>query len=179
MKKLLIAVAVACAAMFANAAAVGWSAGNIMNYKGDAYMFFIDGQNGASISAVTTALDKGESVASMAMGQNVVNDAGQANISANTAGQPTVASNATYTGFFVLFDNADLAKATKYVVISGATGLTKTVNSTAAIVTFSAGNVANIVNTASNWKTLPTPEPTSGLLMLIGCAALGLRRKQK
>lgn len=33
--------------------------------------------------------------------------------------------------------------------------------------------------TGSDWQTMPTPEPTSGLLILIGMAGLALRRKQK
>ena len=32
--------------------------------------------------------------------------------------------------------------------------------------------------TASNWKTMAVPEPTSGLLMLVGLGALALRRKR-
>lgn len=32
--------------------------------------------------------------------------------------------------------------------------------------------------TASNWKTMAVPEPTSGLLMLLGLAGLALKRKR-
>ena len=32
--------------------------------------------------------------------------------------------------------------------------------------------------TASNWQTLAVPEPTSGLLMLVGLGALALRHKR-
>ena len=42
-----------------------------------------------------------------------------------------------------------------------------------------AGFVSSNLVSAADWQTMPVPEPTSGLLMLLGMAGLALRRKQK
>lgn len=57
--------------------------------------------------------------------------------------------------------------------------MTKTVAATAANVVFAAANVGTFANNTDNWKSYgAVPEPTSGLLMLLGMAGLALRRKR-
>ena len=41
------------------------------------------------------------------------------------------------------------------------------------------GTMASATQNAANWTTAAVPEPTSGLLLLLGVAGLALRRKQK
>ena len=62
--------------------------------------------------------------------------------------------------------------------------LTKTIGATTASMQFVAGNQSTYLNDTKNWKSFgPTsggvPEPTSGLLLLVGAGMLALRRKQK
>ena len=184
MKKLIMALAIVCAAAISQAASVGWSAAGMNNYANDSYYFFVIGQNGVeSMATITALLDAGTSVADKAFGSGVIAANGSANVLAASSGKSLDAGS--YTGFLVLFDSASPAAGdSKYVVISGQTGLTKTVSATAGTVAFAAGNVSSIVNDASNWKSFgggggDVPDPTSGLLLLIGGAMLALRRKQK
>lgn len=190
MKKMIIAAAIVCAAAFAPAATVGWTGAGMNSYAGDAYKFFVIGQNGADISTVTTALNEGKSVDSLQFGSGVVLSNGAINMTPAASGKTLDAGS--YTAFYVLFDAAAPASGkNKYVLISGQSGLTKEVSDTTASVTFGAANVSSVVNNADNWKSfgeaapgpgpdpIDTPEPTSGLLLLVGGAMLALRRKQK
>lgn len=178
MKKLILAVAIVCAAAMSHAAAVGWSLAGLGNYSGDAYNFFIIGQNEVtSVAQITALLDAGKSVSDYAFGSGTIGSTGSATVTTGASGK-TLPNSASYTSFFVVFDNASAADATKYLAITTdqAAGLAKTVNATAATVTFAGANQSAYANNAANWTAVP--EPTSGLLMLLGMAGLALRRKR-
>ena len=188
MKKMIVAAAIACVAAFAQAATVGWSAGGIgSSFPECAYKFFVIGQNDATIADVTKDLNAGKSIDSYAFASGKTTATGALSQSASAAGAPTL-DQGEYTAFIVLFDSgAPKAGESKYVLISGQSGFTKTIGASTAAVTFTGGNVSSIVSNADNWKSFgapgpgpdPTPEPTSGLLLLVGGAMLALRRKQK
>ena len=174
----------ACAffAAVAQAAAVGWSLAGANNYVGDAYQFFVIGQNGTeSIATITALLDTGTSTDSYAFGSGTVASNGTASQAA--ASSPYTLDAGTYTAFLVVFDSASpVAGSANYAVVSGAANLTKTIGTSTATIQFSTGSQASFLNTASNWKSYgaasPVPEPTSGLLVLLGVAGLALRRRR-
>ena len=181
MKKLMTLAVCGMLAAATHAAAVGWSLAGATNYKGDAYQFFVIGQNGASsIATITALLDAGSDTSAYAFGSGTINaTAGNALVSAANSGK-TLDSGSTYSSFFVVFDSATpTAGTTKYAVVSEAAGLTQSPSATAAQMTFVAGNQATFLNNASNWKSYgAVPEPTSGLLVLLGMAGLALKRKR-
>ena len=181
MKKLTICAAVAVLATTMHAATVGWSMAGATAYANNAYNFLVIGQNTvASIAAITEILDAGKGIDTYAFGGGTIAANGTGMMSA--VGSPKTLGSGTYESFFVLFDSdSPVAGESKYVIISGAANLTKTIADTTATVTFVGGNVASIVGDASNWKSYGTgtiPEPTSGLLLTLGVAALALRRKR-
>lgn len=182
MKKLMIFAVGAMLAAVTNAAAVGWSfaTGSGTTYANDAYQIFIIGQNGAdSIATITTLLDAGSSVDSYAFGSGTIGSAGTGMTAASASGKSLDAGD--YTAFFVLFDSTSpTAGESKYVIVSGASTLTKTIASTTATITFASGNASSILGSDSNWKSYGSnvPEPTSGMLALLGMAGLALRRKR-
>ena len=184
MKKLVVFAACTMLAAVTQAASVGWTLAGANSYANDAYQFFIIGQNGAtSIAAITALLDAGTDTSSYSFGSGKINASGAASVAAYASGKTIDAG--TYTAFFVVFDDASPASGSaNYAVVSGATTLTKTVTASAASALFTTGNQSTYLNDSSNWKSFgPTsggvPEPTSGLLLLVGAGMLALRRKQK
>ena len=185
MKKMIVFAASAMLAAVTQAAAVGWTLAGANSYANDAYQFFVIGQKGAtSIATITALLDAGTDTSSYAFGSGTVSSTGAASQLSGVAGAPTLDAG-TYESFFVVFDTPTAtAGSSNYAVVSGAANLTKTIGATTAQITFASGNVSSTLNNTANWKSFGTssggvPEPTSGLLLLVGGAMLALRRKQK
>ena len=190
MKKVMMFAASLMLAAVSQGAAVAWSlGGNNTAYAGDAYAFFVIGQNGTTaINTITSILNDGGDYSSYAFGSGTI--AANGNVSMTAANSGKTLDAGSYTAFFVVFDTETVTPGTsKYVVVDGASTLTKNVTANAATVAFAAGNASSILNDSSNWKSFgtttptpgpgPIPEPTSGLLLLVGGAMLALRRKQK
>lgn len=178
MKKVIVLIVAVMAIMITHAATVAWTAAGMGNYSGSKYCFFVIGQNEVdSIDTIIALLDKGADVSGYAFGTGLV----AANGSANNLNSGKNLAAGTYTSFMVLFDSADPSDGSKYVLISGNSSQTQNFSDTSVKVTFVAGNISSIVNNAANWKSYGTgvPEPTSGLLLLVGGAMLALRRKQR
>ncbi len=186
MRKLMLFAACAMLAAVTQAASVGWSLAGANNYANDAYQFFVIGQNGvSSISTITALLDAGSDTSSYAFGSGTGAGNGTATGLAANSGV-SITTPGDYTSFFVVFDSASPASGSaNYAVVSGAANLTKTIAATTASVTFAGGNQSSTLNNADNWHSFGPassgdgPEPTSGLLLLVGSGILGLRRKQK
>ena len=80
-------------------------------------------------------------------------------------------ADTTYDFYYVLTDTVDGVDYT----LTSATKSVKALGTGAATIGF--GNQASYTSTAGNWAAVP--EPTSGMLLLLGVAGLALRRKQK
>ena len=174
MKKLVAILAFACASTFANAAAVGWSCAGATAYAGNAYSFFVIGNAGVtSTTQISDLILAGADVSSYALGSGTVAANGamtKAFSSSNATLDP-----GTYDAFFVLFDSTTQADANNFLVLAPASTQGKTITAQAASFTFAGQNQSTYINTASNWTAVP--EPTSGLLLLLGMAGLALKRK--
>ncbi len=187
MKKLMIAFAVAAVAAFAQAATVDWklsSKNTIQTYSGG---------DGASITIYlldTGATDYAKTIAGIADGSitsaNITSQAGyltQGTTGASGAkvgkasGSATVDTAGTdYSMVFVYFETVDTKN---YYYLSGAqTG--KSYDGSAEYPTGTAASWMSDNYAQSNWHEVTTsvPEPTSGLLILLGMAGLALRRRR-
>lgn len=166
MKKLLVLSAILVAGVAANAASFKWTGANIYGadgttkFTGSAAMYaYLDTATVADAVKVTDiAVNNGTIVA--------------------TAGSTTA-------GF--TYDWADAAVGSKYnfymVITDGdkefstASLLTKSgLAQATSTVTVAFANMQSATQNASNWAAVP--EPTSGLLMLLGMAGLALKRKR-
>ena len=178
MKKVIVFAAGLLLAAVTHGASVGWSLAGAGNYAGDKYMFFVVGQNGADLATISALLDAGESLDGYAFGSGTVTANGLANVAATASGKSLDAG--TYESFYVIFDSASPTSGeSKYTIISGGANQTKTATATTSALTFVAGNQSSYLNDAANWRSYGSiPEPTSGLLMLVGLAGLALRRRR-
>ena len=151
MKKLLVMAALIVAGVAANAASFKWTAGNI--YGSD-----------------TTTKWAG-TVTLYAQG---ISDAIYVATAANGAINATFSSDLltggnTYSVYFTINDGGKTFTSTAKSVDAQAT-------STANI---AFGNMASATQNPANWAgSSPVPEPTSGLLMLLGMAGMALRRRR-
>ena len=158
MKRLLILVAVIAAGVAANAASFKWTAANIYGpdittkWSGTVNLY-------AVVSGVDTLVD----TATASSAGTVANKAFSSDV--------LVGGN-SYDFFFTVEDGSKTFKST-YVAAAAQATSTSNINF---------GNQATATQNASNWASSgggePVPEPTSGLLVLIGAAGLALKRKR-
>ena len=191
MKKLMIAAAVVCAAAYVNAASIAWGFGNAETVAPDgayfgegahadatAFLFLgtvSAGANGWQISEGATILDTANmdptyfnwgrndtsSISGMLNADAAAGDAITLILLDGVVGN-TIDAFKAYEGNYIIGDKSVLANAS----IPGTTP-----------VPYLSAIDANQYG-ASNWAATPTPEPTSGLLLLIGVAGLALKRKR-
>ncbi len=175
MKKLIIAAAMVCAAAFAQAATVNWGISGVKAEGGGsptagwAVMAFYT-EVGAGSDAIVSAIQS-KTASSLAFESTTL--AVQLSKGKVTAHDATVAALDTsknYDFYFVVFNGADPASATKYAMESALNKEYSSLNSN-----YSASGV---FSTSTAWESTAVPEPTTGLLVLLGVAGLALRRRR-
>lgn len=181
MKKLIIAAAIACAAIFAQAAAIDWSASAVLdpvataaagkNTAGVGWLGYV--VLGADLADVKAGLDAGNTatLVSKAVGPTkTTNNKGA--FGADSASGAVAAGSQDF--YLIVLNSTSTSGATGYVVSSK---VTETVDASLdTLISF--GSMASATKNASSWTTMSVPEPTSGLLLLLGVAGLALKRKR-
>jgi len=175
MKKLIISSLIAVMGVMANAASADWSAADIYGYSTGAY---------APSTYLIFAFDTSALARDAAIAQFTSADFSNVNLgfaaddydSGEAVGSITgYANGAPVNAYLVVFNSDDMATAT-HVFVSGVESTSIGVSGQSAYPSFDMATTAD----AANWaaiSTEPTPEPTSGLLLLLGMASLALKRK--
>ena len=182
MKKLMLAVAIVCAAVMAQAAAVVWDAGTVTRYDGNTanknvtgYLFAITAASYSTYSAMdaetlskTVYADYSGSLGS-AVTTGTASKKGALALEGidATAGTPVYAAV-----LYIDTVNTDYFMGNVATVTWGGVGTP----GIGELANLKLGDVAPSGPTA--WTTAAVPEPTSGLLMLLGMAGLALRRRR-
>ena len=160
MKKIIVTLAVVVSAALANAAAFSWSAAQIYSPADSTALL-----NAGTASLYCDALSSSAlSTASVSGGK----------IAATTFSSEAAVANTSYDFYFVLETEQG---GSSYSFTSATKAVTASATGTAGI---SFGTQKAATTDSSNWKggSSDVPEPTSGLLLLVGLAGLALRRKQ-
>ena len=175
MKKVMVLLAAAALAATSQAASFKWTANAIAPANsGDAlnkYTAYLIDASKVSYATAQTNIGKGD--VSFISGAAILDSTATAaqgttgNALINRTGGTTTDGTA-YTAYFVILDDATSpTKALLSTTTKDGTGQAMTNT------TFSFGG-----QSGASWTTLAVPEPTSGLLMLVGLGALALRRRR-
>ena len=175
MKKLMVAVAIAMLGVMANAATVKWMANAIQDAPDTSVGAGWLVQVYSSSVAYDYALAKAGTIETWASSTTVA--AGTTFRASGTVANG-IANGTTASFYAVVYDAADVASAKNYIV-----------STDVSITATAAGNDVNLSFGAMNGTALGTnkfygqswqaaPEPTSGLLLLLGVAGLALKRKR-
>ena len=193
MKKLMIAVAIVCAAAFANAASYKWNAADSSMYGEAGNMDYPAIAEGTvAYFAFVEVYSQTDLVADYAAGTvNYSKFATGANNTVNASGgiNPSAEFTADYTAdkqaYFAIFEAATgnlfiSSEATATYIAVGASSVNFADQTDVSDWEAFLGDAKAGYSQAGWYKTAtaPIPEPTSGLLMLLGMAGLALRRRR-
>ena len=182
MKKLMFMLAAAIAVASAQAASVYWTCTNVKDANGN-------GINGIAyfINAATLSQSDFKALDGAAAFNTALS--GMYSYTPSEAGKYTVASSAAvenstlglsdstaYTVYLAVFDTTTITDSSKYYLTDTASLQTLTGSNYAQV---KWGSQSTASQAAGAWGSVSdVPEPTSGLLMLVGLAGLALRRRR-
>ena len=182
MKKLVMFIAVAIAAVGVQAATMSWSLTNVIGPSGDnapvgtMVALYAAGTEYDHAKAVSGELAPAYSATTTAQGTTGATRAGQCGVGSYGVGE-------TASFYAVVYDASTIAGASNYV-ISDVTSQTVGANGANISLGFGSMKGTTTANKFKNaldnggWSSANVPEPTSALLLLMGGAMLALRRKR-
>ena len=188
MKKLMIAAAIALTAAFVQAASVTWKisdvyAGNATD-KASGIAFILNGTTSLDTSTWKDAATTLAWLNANALGTDGSAFTWQGSDGGYNMTTPTdpsalglAADGTKYQLYAVVFDTTTVTDASNYFVTSMNSKAKAIANSTSNT-EFALGSQLTASQSAASWTAVAAPEPTSGLLLLLGMAGLALKRKR-
>ncbi len=185
MKKLMFMLAAVAMAVGAHGASVYWTCTNVKDGSGNAIsgiayflttdmLAYSDAQAlaGKGADAITTALGSAYSYTGTSGAFGVAQASAVAN---STLG---LSDGADYTAYLMIFDTSSVTDASHFYLTP--TKSLATFSGATDIANVKWGTQSSASQASGAWASAgPVPEPTSGLLMLVGLAGLALRRGRR
>lgn len=172
MKKLLTTISAVVLGLAANAAAVNWQANAIQSSPDTTVAA------GWLVQIYTSGVDysydaaKAGTISTWATGSTVA-----AGTTFRATGSGTQANGTTVSYYAVIYDASTVAEAKNYIVSDSVAVTINAAGSTGGL-SFGAMTNTTAANKFLNSSWQAVPEPTTGLLMLLGMAGLALRRRR-
>ena len=184
MKKLMILAAVVAASVAANAAAINWNSGTIelpsgsTAGKGDvtAYLFNVNLATYNTYAAYTDAAKLSNDIYASYKDSLGSADGTKASTAKGVAKVSDGADYGTGTYYAVLLYTATEGEKEYWMGNFGQIAVESTMDVTSGAMALTLGGLDGAA--ATSWQTAAVPEPTSGLLLLLGMAGLALKRKR-
>lgn len=190
MKKLMIICAAAAMAVVARAASINWTISNVYSPADSTAKVAVNSISAwLFVTANSTDVTAGIPVTTLSAVQAVLSSGdltGLSSLSATHASNGSLGnivgptgltgfSSGSLTAFAVVVDSTDLASAKNYYLAGGGSEKSVSFTSATGAKVLAWGDQTNYTQGAGKWTA--TPEPTSGLLLLLGMAGLALKRK--
>lgn len=182
MKKIVMAIMVASSAYLANAAAIDWAASAVLDPVATAAAGKNTGANGwlgyvvmgADVASITADLDNGVTTSLLASYVGEAKTSTSKGAFASTGATGNVAAG-VQDFYLIVLNSTDVSTATSYYLSNK---VTETIDASLDT-NIAFGSQAAGTKDASSWKSVggSVPEPTTGLLVLLGMAGLALKRK--
>lgn len=169
MKKLLIVMAIVCAIGTAKAASVIWSVAGTA------------AQENYTVYLLTSLADKYESAEALAAASvdsaSIVKSGRKYTTGDQTASDATITATSMKNAYYVIVSASD-TKSYTYYKADMSSMVYDPDNQESASGVFNSIDAATILSSGTSANYAAVPEPTSGLLMLLGVAGLALRRRR-
>ena len=198
MKKMLLVLGIACAAICSQAASVAWTITGVTGPDGSAlgtgcaYVFFVESDTKVDTSTFAASWEGAgaESVQEAMAGAAKTykhsdlksgTAAGTWSYNATTASAVNqsdigLSGNTKYSAYAVIFDTETITDDSKFYVTTASSAAATYGDTAGTTRTFGIGAQGNSA-TSTYWHAVTVPEPCSVALVLLGVAALGLKRK--
>ena len=168
MKKLIIAMVVLAAIVSAKAASIDWKVTGTAATKG--YTVYL-------LTSLADSYESVSALASAAVGSGEIIQDGRSYYAGGTAANDAITSTSMKNAYYVIVAGNDAANYTYYKTDMSAL-VYDPANQESSSGTFNSVSAATILQSGTSADFGAVPEPTSGLLMLLGVAGLALRRRR-
>ena len=167
MKKILIIAAASLAIVSAKAAAVDWKVTGAAATEG--YSVYV-------LTSLASSYESADAIAAAAVGSGTITKSGRTYATTGTAKGASVTATTMAEAYFVLIESSTASSYTYYKTDMYALVYDPD-NQESSPGTFGA-DAATMLSSGTSANFQSVPEPTSGLLMLLGMAGLALRRRR-
>ena len=170
MKKLIVLLGAIAFAIGAQAASVDWKVNGTAATKG--YTVYL-------LTELATSYESASALASAAVASGTIAQSGRTYYASGTAASSAITADSMKEAYWVIVASGDSVTSYNYVKTDMSAMVYNPDNQESAPGTFGSVSAADMLaGTSANFSSSAVPEPTSGLLMLLGMAGLALKRKK-